>query len=110
MVPRTEASQASRSFTNTRFKARAIWEQLAFHGQSRDGLYHVDVGANNIGYDDQHYDPSVSKADNIISISSWDQTPHLYSTSAQTLYSGLGSGALFCLPGCRTGCSVMPAA
>ena len=29
----------------------------------------------------------------------WDQTPHVYSTNAQTMYSGLGTGALTLPPG-----------
>ena len=83
---------------------------------SRDGLYEVDVGGKNIGYGDQNYysdaanggkryfnDQSyyleASKAGEHYFNFDWDQTPHLYSTSAQTFYQGLGTGALTLPPG-----------
>ena len=53
---------------------------------SRDGLYEVDVGGKNIGYDDQDYYLEASKAGQHYFNFDWDQTPHLYSTSAQTFY------------------------
>jgi MtrB/PioB family decaheme-associated outer membrane protein len=61
---------------------------------SRDGLYEVDVGGKNIGYDDQSYYLDASKAGEHYFNFSWDQTPHLYSTSAQTPYLGVGTNAL----------------
>jgi MtrB/PioB family decaheme-associated outer membrane protein len=66
---------------------------------SRDGLYQVDVGGKNIGYDDQSYYLEASKAGQHYFNFDWDQTPHLYSTSAQTFYQGLGTGALTLPPG-----------
>ena len=66
---------------------------------SRDGLYQVDVGGKNVGYDDQSYYLEASKAGQHYFNFDWDQTPHLYSTSAQTFYQGLGSGALTLPPG-----------
>ena len=66
---------------------------------SRDGLYEVDVGGKNVGYDDQGYYLEASKAGQHYFNFDWDQAPHLYSTSAQTFYQGLGTGALT-LPGC----------
>ena len=69
---------------------------------SRDGLYQVDVGGKNIGYDDQSYYLEASKAGQHYFNFEWDQAPHLYSTSAQTFYQGLGTGALT-LPGGLTG-------
>jgi MtrB/PioB family decaheme-associated outer membrane protein len=66
---------------------------------SRDGLYEVDVGGKNVGYDDQSYYLGASKAGEQYFNFGWDQTPHLYSTSAQTFYQGLGSSALTLPPG-----------
>ena len=66
---------------------------------SRDGLYQIDFGGKNIGYDDQYYYLDASKAGEHYFNFTWDQTPHLYSTSAQTFYQGLGSGALTLPPG-----------
>jgi MtrB/PioB family decaheme-associated outer membrane protein len=61
---------------------------------SSDGLYKIDFGAKNIGYDDQSYYLDASKAGQHYFSAIWDQSPHLYSTSAQTFYQGLGTGAL----------------
>ena len=60
-----------------------------------------DVGGKNIGYDDQSYYLEASKAGQHYFNFDWDQTPHLYSTSAQTFYQGLGTGALTLPPGMR---------
>src|SRR5215469_13183953 len=49
---------------------------------SRDGLYEVDVGGKNIGYRDQSYYLDASKAGEQYFNFNWDQSPHLYSTSA----------------------------
>src|ERR1019366_7675488 len=59
-----------------------------------NGLYQVDVWGKNVGYDDQRYDLNASKAGEHYFNFQWDQTPHIYSTSAQTLYNGVGSNAL----------------
>jgi hypothetical protein len=70
-----------------------------FTAGSKDGRYGVDFWARNAGYDDQRYLLDLSKAGtNYLSLS-WDQTPHVYSDSAQTLYNGVGSGALTLPPG-----------
>jgi MtrB/PioB family decaheme-associated outer membrane protein len=64
-----------------------------------DGLYKIDFGAKNIGYNDQSYYLDASKAGQHYFSAVWDQSPHLYSTSAQTYYQGLGTGALSLPPG-----------
>lgn len=61
---------------------------------SNNGLYQVDVWAKNVGYDDQKFNLDVSKAGEQYFNFGWDQIPHVYSTSAQTLYNGVGSNAL----------------
>ncbi|MGB7714244.1 MAG: MtrB/PioB family outer membrane beta-barrel protein, partial [Pseudolabrys sp.] len=53
---------------------------------SRDGLYQVDLGGKNIGWEDQYYYLDASKAGEHYFNFQWDQTPHLYSTSALTPY------------------------
>jgi MtrB/PioB family decaheme-associated outer membrane protein len=66
---------------------------------SNDGLYQINAWANNVGYSDQQYQLDASKAgEHYVSIG-WDQIPHLYSTSAQTFYNGLGSTSLTLPPG-----------
>src|SRR5271165_5579307 len=64
-----------------------------------DGLYQVDLWANNIGRSDQGYWLDASKAgEHYVSVG-WDQTPHVYSTSAQTPFLGVGTSALVLGPG-----------
>src|SRR3974390_1414852 len=58
---------------------------------SSDGLYQVDLWANNVGYNDHSYLLDASKAGEHSLSVAWDQTPHLYSTSAQTPFLGGGS-------------------
>jgi len=66
---------------------------------SSDGLYRIDLGGKNIGYDDQSYYLDASKAGQVYFNFDWDQTPHLYSTSAQTFYNGVGTTNLTLPPG-----------
>src|SRR5450759_5067144 len=61
---------------------------------SKDGLYQIDVGGKNIGYEDQSYYLDASKAGQHYFEAIWDQSPHLYSTSAQTPYLGVGTDTL----------------
>lgn len=61
---------------------------------SKNGLYQVDLWAKNVGYNDQSYLASLSKAGEHYLTLGWDQLPHLYSTSAQTIYNGVGTNAL----------------
>lgn len=61
---------------------------------STDGLYQIELGGKNIGYSDQNYYLDLSKAGEHYLSLGWDQTPHLYSTSAQTPYQGVGTNAL----------------
>jgi MtrB/PioB family decaheme-associated outer membrane protein len=73
---------------------------------SNDGLYEADVWANNIGsfvatdmadlhgFSDQAYLLNLSKIGQQYLTFQWDQTPHVYSTSAQTPYLGVGTNNL----------------
>ncbi len=66
---------------------------------SSDGLYEVDLWANNIGsyfggFSDQSYLLTASKVGEQYFSASWDQTPHIYSTSAQTIFGGVGTNML----------------
>jgi MtrB/PioB family decaheme-associated outer membrane protein len=64
-----------------------------------DGLYKFDLWADNIGYSDQRYEFGGSKAGQVYVNGVYDQTPHVYSENALTLYSGLGTSALTLPPG-----------
>jgi MtrB/PioB family decaheme-associated outer membrane protein len=65
-----------------------------FSAGSRDGLYQIDAGGKNVGYEDQAYFLEASKAGEHYLGLGWDQTPHVYSMSAQTLYNGVGTDNL----------------
>lgn len=67
---------------------------FAVSAGSNDGLYTIDVWANNIGYDDQSYLLDVQKAGEHYFTFGWDQTPHLYNDNATTIYGGVGSNNL----------------
>ncbi len=58
---------------------------------SKDGLYEVDAWGKNVGYNDQRYDAYLSKAGEQYFNFTWDETPHIYSTSASTLYNTNGN-------------------
>ena len=58
---------------------------------SKDGLYEVDAWGKNVGYRDQRYDAYLSKAGEQYFNFMWDQTPHVYSTSASTLFNTNGN-------------------
>jgi MtrB/PioB family decaheme-associated outer membrane protein len=64
-----------------------------------DGKYDIAIWAKNVGYLDQRYDVRAEKAGEHYLDFQWDQTPHLYSTSALTLYNGVGTSALTLPPG-----------
>jgi hypothetical protein len=70
-----------------------------FSSGSSDGLYRADVWANNIGYSDQSYLLNLARIGEQYFQFGWDQTPHVYSTSAQTPYLGVGTTALTLPPG-----------
>ena len=61
---------------------------------SKDGLYQVDLWANNVGYDDQSRFLKASKAGEQYLSIGWDQSPHLYSTTAQIPFNGVGTNNL----------------
>ena len=70
---------------------------------SRDGLYQVDLGGKKSATSDQYYYLDASKAGQHYFSFQWDQTPHLYSTSAQTIYNGVGTNNLTLPPGVGAG-------
>jgi MtrB/PioB family decaheme-associated outer membrane protein len=67
-----------------------------------NGLYLIDFWARNIGYEDQSYHIDASKAGEHYVDFVWDQTPHLYSTSAMTPYLGVGTTTLTLPAGARS--------
>jgi MtrB/PioB family decaheme-associated outer membrane protein len=68
---------------------------------SNDGLYGVAFWARNIGYNNQAYYLDLSKADKHYLTLVWEQTPHLISTSAKTVFGGVGTSQLTVDPALR---------
>ena len=60
---------------------------------TNNGLYQIEAWGKNVGYDDQRYDFSASKAGEHYLDFQWDETPHERGIG-QTLFSGVGSNAL----------------
>ena len=61
---------------------------------SKDGVWKAEGWGDNVGYNDQHFEGGVSKAGEFYVGVGWDQTPHIYSTNAQTLFNGVGTTSL----------------
>jgi MtrB/PioB family decaheme-associated outer membrane protein len=61
---------------------------------TKDGRFAVDFWADNVGYNNQHYDLSVYEPGRQYFNIGWDQTPHLLSTSAKSIFGGVGSTSL----------------
>ena len=58
---------------------------------SWDGLYEINAWGQNVGYSDQRYNADFSKAGEHYFNFMWDETPHVYSTSASTLFNTNGN-------------------
>jgi MtrB/PioB family decaheme-associated outer membrane protein len=65
---------------------------------SKNGLYEIDVWGKNVGYRDQRYDAYLSKAGEQYFNFMWDETPHVYSTSASTLFNTNGNALTLANP------------
>ena len=69
---------------------------------SGNGLYEVDVWGKNVGYSDQRFEAYASKAGEHYFNFLWDQTPHIYSTSASTLFNTNGNALTLINPNIGT--------
>src|ERR1017187_808897 len=69
---------------------------------SGNGLYEIDAWGKNVGYNDQRYDAYLSKAGEQYFNFMWDQTPHVYSTSASTLFNTNGNALTLINPNIGT--------
>ncbi len=65
---------------------------------SRNGLYEIDAWGTNVGYNDQRYNAYLSKAGEQYFNFMWDETPHIYSTSASTLFNTNGNALTLANP------------
>ena len=68
---------------------------------TKDGRFAVDFWADNVGYDNQHYDLSLYEPGRQYFNIGWDQIPHLLSSSAKSIFGGVGSTRLTVDPATR---------
>jgi len=69
-------------------------EYLRMTLQTNDGMYWSELRGENIGYDNQRFVYDWSKAGEHYLTVSWDQIPHIYNTSAMSIWNGVGTNAL----------------
>lgn len=66
-------------------------EYLRMNFQTRDGTYESELRADHIGNNNQRYIFDATKAGEHYLTLIWDQIPHLYNTSAQSIWNGVGT-------------------
>lgn len=69
-------------------------ERLYVGGQTKDAEYYVDLRATDVGNNNQRYIFDWAKTGDVSGTITWDQIPHLYSTSAQSIWNGVGTNFL----------------
>jgi MtrB/PioB family decaheme-associated outer membrane protein len=84
-TPGTQGMSLGKYYEYSDIKPGAF-SNFAIATGSRDGLYQVETGGYNVGYDDQSYYLDYSQIGQQYLSLSWDQTPHVYSTSALSPY------------------------
>jgi putative beta-barrel porin MtrB/PioB len=67
---------------------------LGIKAGTKDGRFAVDFWADNVGFDEQRYYLGIYEPGRQYFNIGWDQTPHLLSTSAKTVFGGVGSTRL----------------
>jgi MtrB/PioB family decaheme-associated outer membrane protein len=74
---------------------------FGFSAMRNDGRFAVDFWADNVGENNQRYSLWLYEPGRQYFNVGWDQTPHLLSTSAKTLFGGVGSTFLTVDPATR---------
>jgi MtrB/PioB family decaheme-associated outer membrane protein len=75
---------------------------LGINAGTKDGRFAVDFWADNVGYNNQRYRLELYEPGRQYFNIGWDQTPHLLSTSAKSIFGGVGSTQLTVDPVTRT--------
>jgi len=71
-----------------------LLQKLMFGWQSGDGLYFAEAGAENVGQNNGRYTFDWSRTGLLYGSFMWDEIPHLYSTTAQSIWQGVGTDNL----------------
>jgi MtrB/PioB family decaheme-associated outer membrane protein len=70
----------------------SVWlSTFGFNAWRKDGRYAVDFWADNVGENNQRYQLYLYEPGRQYFNVGWDSTPHLLSTSAKTVFGGVGS-------------------
>ncbi len=72
----------------------AYLERLNVGGQTKDAEYFADLRASDVGNNNQQYIFDCAKTGDFSGSVGWDQIPHLYSTTAQSIWNGAGTANL----------------
>ena len=65
-------------------------------GSHRSGAdpFDIEIWGNNVGWDDQRFGLGIASPGTYYFDFMWDQTPHVFSNNAKTLYNGIGGNTL----------------
>ena len=72
----------------------AYLETLQVGGQTKDSGWFADLRANDVGNNNQRYIFDWAKTGELMGNVTYDQTPHLYSTTAMSIWGGVGTNHL----------------
>jgi MtrB/PioB family decaheme-associated outer membrane protein len=75
---------------------------LGINAGTKDGRFAVDFWADNVGYNNQRYRLELYEPGRQYFNLGWDQIPHLLSSSAKSIFGGVGSTQLTVDPTSRT--------
>jgi MtrB/PioB family decaheme-associated outer membrane protein len=90
LTPRTSESRAKFEEYG-KIPPGLFLDTFNYWAMSKNGVYAIDFWAKDVGFNNQFYSFDWSKAGEHYLTLEWDQIPHLISTSAKTIFAGLGS-------------------
>ena len=93
LTPRTSESRAKFEEYGE-IRPGLFVDTFNYWAMSKNGVYAIDFWAKDIGLNNQSYSFDWSKAGEHYLSLSWDEIPHLISTSAKTIFGGVGSTLL----------------
>jgi MtrB/PioB family decaheme-associated outer membrane protein len=71
-----------------------VFGNFFFGAHRSDGLFDIEAWGKNVGWDDQAYGLYLANPGMYYFTFGWDETPHVFSKNAKTLYSGVGTNYL----------------